>query len=118
MTLIQKMAAVLVTSLVIAFIAKSYAEPVNVGNLTIDNTFTRATVPGQKAGGGFLSIANKGVADKLVSASSSIASEVQIHEMKMDGNVMQMKQIDSLAIPAQGKVELKPGGYHLMFIGL
>ena len=92
MTLIQKMATVLVVSLVIGFIAKSYAEPVNAGNLTIDNTFTRATVPGQKNAGGFLSIANKGADDKLISATSNVASEVQIHEMKMDGNVMQMKQ--------------------------
>ena len=118
MTLIQKMATVLVVSLVIGFIAKSYAEPVNAGNLTIDNTFTRATVPGQKNAGGFLSIANKGADDKLISATSNVASEVQIHEMKMDGNVMQMKQIDGLTVPAKGKVELKPGGYHLMFMGL
>ena len=118
MTLIQKMATVLVVSLVIGFIAKSYAEPVNAGNLTIDNTFTRATVPGQKNAGGFLSIANKGADDKLISATSNVASEVQIHEMKMDGNVMQMRQINGLAVPAKGKVELKPGGYHLMLMGL
>lgn len=120
MSLIQKMLVVLVISLLIAFIAKTQAQTTTVkaGQLSISDTFTRATVAGQKNAGGFLSIQNEGVKDKLLSATSSASSVVEIHEMKMDGNVMQMRQIKSLDIPSKGKVDLKPGGYHLMFIDL
>lgn len=120
MSLIQKMLVVLVISLLIAFIAKTQAQTtaVKAGQLSISDTFTRATVAGQKNAGGFLSIQNEGSADKLLSATSPVSSTVEIHEMKMDGNVMQMRQIKSLDIPSKGKVDLKPGGYHLMFIDL
>ena len=120
MSLIQKMLIVLVISLLIAFIARTQAQTtvVKVGNLTISETFTRATVTGQKNAAGFLSIQNAGNVDKLLSAKSNVSSAVEIHEMKMDGNVMQMRQVNALDIPSKGKVELKPGGYHLMFIDL
>lgn len=120
MSLIQKMLVVLVISLLIAFIAKTQAQTTTIkaGQLSISDTFTRATVAGQKNAGGFLSIQNEGATDKLLSATSAASSVVEIHEMKMDGNVMQMRQIKSLDIPSKGKVDLKPGGYHLMFIDL
>ena len=70
------------------------------------------------AAGGFLKIDNKGNADQLIGASSPAAGEVQLHEMAMDGNVMKMRQIKDIPIPADASVELKPGGYHLMFINL
>jgi copper(I)-binding protein len=65
-----------------------------------------------------MKIENKGTADQLVSASSPVAGEVQLHEMSMDGNVMKMRQVKDIAVPANGAVELKPGGYHLMFLNL
>jgi hypothetical protein len=55
---------------------------------------------------------------KLVSASSPVASIVEIHEMKMDAGVMKMGAIDRLALPAGKAIELKPGGYHVMLMGL
>ena len=58
------------------------------------------------------------IPDQLVSASSPAAGEVQLHEMAMDGNVMKMRQVKDIPIPAGGSVELKPGGYHLMFLNL
>jgi len=129
MSLIQKMLVVLVISLVIAFIAKSQAQtptPVipsqgvvaKVGQLSIADPYTRSTVPGQKNAGGFLSIQNGGEIDKLISASSAVSETVEIHEMKMEGNVMQMRAMKSLDVPSKGKVDLRPGGYHLMFINL
>ena len=87
--------------------------------VTIAGAYARATAPGQQVAGGFMKIENKGnVTDQLLSASSPAAGEVQLHEMAMDGNVMKMRQVKDIAVPAGGAVELKPGGYHLMFLNL
>jgi periplasmic copper chaperone A len=96
------------------------AAPVIAGDLEITQGWVRATLPGQPAAGGFLTIDNKGKeADRLMSIASPLTPSAQIHEMKMDGDVMKMAELaDGLEIPAGGKVELKPGGLHLMFMGL
>lgn len=93
---------------------------VTAGDLEITQAWVRATLPGQPAAGGFLTIDNKGKeADRLLSASSPLTPVTQVHEMKMDGDVMKMAELaDGLEIPAGGKVELKPGGFHIMFMGL
>ena len=96
----------------------AHAQNAKVGSVQIENAYTRATVPGQQAAGGFMKIENKGAADQLVSASSPVAGEVQLHEMAMDGNVMKMRQVKDIAVPAGGAVELKPGGLHLMFMNI
>lgn len=89
-------------------------------SISIEKPWARETVEGQAAGGGFMAIVNNGQReDQLVSASSPASHEVQIHTMSMDGSVMRMRQLtDGLSIPAKGKVELKPRGLHIMFIGL
>ena len=94
--------------------------PVLIGDLAISGAFTRATLPNAPVGGGFLTITNTGSADdRLVSATSPAAEDVQIHEMKMDGDMMKMSQLpDGLVIPAGQTVTLAPGGYHLMFMKL
>ncbi len=89
-----------------------------IGQLKIENAYTRATAPGQKAAGGFMKIENKGGADQLISASSPVAGEMQLHTMTMDGNVMRMRELKTIDVPANGSVELKPGGLHLMFIDI
>ena len=90
-----------------------------VGPIKIEHAFTRATMPGQQVAGGFMKIENKtGPADQLLSASSPAAGEVQLHEMAMEGNVMKMRQVKDIAVPAGGAVELKPGGLHLMFMNI
>lgn len=92
-------------------------EAVTAGDLELTAGFTKAMLPGQPVGGGFITITNKGgEADRLVSATSAQAGEVQLHEMAMEGDVMKMRQLnDGIAIPAGETVELKPGGLHLMF---
>lgn len=92
-------------------------ETVSAGELELTAGFTKAMLPGQPVGGGFVTITNKGGEDdKLVSATSDKAGEVQLHEMAMEGDVMKMRQLnDGIAIPAGETVELKPGGLHLMF---
>jgi len=99
--------------------AQSVSKTVTSSAIKIDDAYTRATVPGQQVAGGFMKIENKGASvDQLLSASSPAAGEVQLHEMAMEGNVMKMRQVRDIAVPAGGVVELKPGGYHLMFISL
>jgi len=102
----------------IAISETAFAQTASVGAIKIENAYTRATVPGQQVAGGFMKIENKGVADQLLSASSPAAGEVQLHEMAMDGNVMKMRQVKDIAVPAGGAVELKPGGLHLMFMNI
>ena len=92
---------------------------VNAQSIQIKDAFARATNPGQSVGGGYLTIENPTAsADKLMSVTYAKATSVQIHEMKMEGDKMIMRDIGTLAIPAKSKVELKPGGYHLMLMGL
>jgi len=90
------------------------------GALSIQHPWSRETAVGQAVGGGFLTIANSGTRDDhLLSGTSPVAAEVQLHTMTMDGGVMRMRQVtDGIAVPAKGSVELKPGGYHIMFMGL
>ena len=96
----------------------SHAQTAKAGSLQIEGAYTRATVPGQQVAGGFMKIENKGAADQLISVSSPASGEVQLHEMAMEGNVMRMRQVKEVVVPAGGAVELKPGGLHLMFINI
>jgi len=68
--------------------------------------------------GGFLKIENKGGADKLLAASSSVSKTMELHTMTMDGNIMRMREVKAIDVPANGMVELRPGGLHLMFMDL
>jgi len=111
--------AVLGVSFSVSVLAQNVSQTVTTSAIQIENAYTRATVPGQQVAGGFMKIENKGASvDQLVSASSPAAGEVQLHEMAMDGNVMKMRQVKDIAVPAGGAVELKPGGLHLMFMGI
>ncbi len=84
----------------------------------VEAAWARPTVQGQSDGGGFLTIVGGSAPDRLVGASAEVAKEVQLHTMTMEGNVMHMKAIPAIDVPAGKKVELKPGGYHVMFMGL
>src|SRR5258708_32859653 len=96
------------------------ARDYKLGTLEIAQPWARATPPSAPAGGGFLKITNTGsTPDRLISASSPAAELVQVHEMKMDGSVKRMREVEKgLEIPAGGSVMLAPGGYHLMMMGL
>ena len=90
------------------------------GPISVESAWTRATAAAQSVGGGFMTIVNAGKADdRLVSASSPVAAEVQIHDMKMEEGVMRMRQLTGgLGVPAGARVELKPRSLHLMFMQL
>lgn len=96
------------------------AHEFQLGDLHIGHPFARTTAPQQPSGGAYLSIENRGKeTDRLIKASADIAKETQIHSMKMDGNVMRMREIEKIDITPGAKVSMKPGdGYHIMLIGL
>ncbi len=110
----------LVAALAAAVAVPGVAHDYRLGTLEISHPWTRATPPTAQAGGGFLTITNKGTAaDRLLAARSTVSDRVEVHEMKMDGNVMRMRELEKgLEIPAGATVMLKPGGYHIMFMGL
>ncbi len=87
------------------------------GNLMLKAPFARATLPNQPVAGGFLTITNTGAEDDvLIGVSADFAERGEVHEMAMEGDTMKMRELaDGLVIPAGETVELKPGGYHLMF---
>lgn len=92
---------------------------VQAGELAISDAFARATPPKAQVAGGFLTITSQGAADRLLSAESPVADKVEIHEMRMDGDVMTMRPLpDGLAVSGGGTVALQPGGAHLMLTGL
>lgn len=90
------------------------------GDLSISHAWTRATPPKAKTGGGFVEIVNSGAeADRLVKASSDVAGKVELHEMAVTDGVMKMRELEGgIDIPAGETVTLKPGGLHIMFMGL
>jgi periplasmic copper chaperone A len=85
--------------------------------VTVKDAWVRATVIQQKATGAFMQLQSAQDA-KLVSAQSPVAGVVEVHEMAMDGGIMKMRAVPSLALPAGKAVELKPGGYHVMLMDL
>jgi len=101
------------TALALSLAALSAAQ----AQVSVTEPWVRATVPQQKATGAFMQLkAEKGA--RLVSAQSPAAGIVEIHEMAIVDNVMKMRQIPGLDLPAGKPVELKPGGYHVMLMDL
>jgi copper(I)-binding protein len=87
------------------------------GDLDISDGYVRAMLPGQPVGGGYITIHNGGGSDDtLVSVRSANAGKVELHEMKMENNIMKMRELrDGVAVPAGATVKLSPNGLHMMF---
>lgn len=95
-------------------------ETVKIGNLEIVSPMIRATPPNAPVSAGYMIINNNGTeSDRLIGGTASFAEKVEVHEMKMDGEVMKMREVSGgLEIPAGGNVTLKAGGVHVMFMKL
>lgn len=108
MPLIKNLAVALTAFIVFAVQAQT---------VEVKDAWARTTVPGQKASGAFMKLtAREGL--RLVGASSPVAGVTEVHEMKMEGDIMRMRAVAGLDLPAGQTVELKPGGYHLMLLDL
>jgi len=109
-----------IIALALALVAgTAAAQNYTLKDLVIEHPYARATPPGARTGGAFLTVANKGATpDKLVAASTPAAKVVEIHEMTMDAGVMKMRAIPGIEIKPGAKAELKPGGFHIMLLDL
>ncbi|NMG04983.1 copper chaperone PCu(A)C [Azoarcus taiwanensis] len=85
--------------------------------VTVEDPWVRGTVPKQQATGAFMMLTAETDA-RLVAAESPVAGVVEIHEMAMENDVMKMREIPALDLPAGQTMELKPGGYHVMLMQL
>ena len=97
-----------------------YGQVFTAGGITVSGAYIRATVKGAQVAGAYLSVANSGTeADSLTGASSEAASSITLHQMHMNGNVMEMTAVEGgLEVPPGGSVALDPMGYHLMMTGM
>jgi copper(I)-binding protein len=111
------MLAAMKTPALFACAALALAAATASAQVRVEGAWARPTVPGQQAGGGYLSITSA-AADRLIGGRTTAAQRLELHTMSMQGDVMQMRQVDAIELPAGRKVELKPGGLHLMFIGV
>jgi copper(I)-binding protein len=105
-------------SIALSLILTSAAGSLWAQAVQVKDAWVRTSVQGQKATGAFMTITAKDGA-KLVGGSSPAAGVTEIHEMKMDGDIMRMRAVaGGLDLPAGKVVELKPGGYHVMLMDL
>ncbi len=105
------------TSLAFFLAASLMGAAAHAQTVEVKDAWARTTVPGQKASGAFMKLtAREGT--RLVGASSPVAGVTEVHEMKMEGDIMRMRAIAGLDLPAGQTVELKPGGYHVMLLDL
>lgn len=114
---------------VLAMMLVSCSSPAQ-NSITVQDAWARATsmdmqmdqnhdAMGGKTSAIYLVIVNQtNQEDRLIAAKASAAETVEIHETRMENDIMKMQKVDGVAIPANGKVELKPGGYHIMLINL
>jgi len=107
----RTMKRILIAALVWAAAGSALAQ------VNVSSAWARSTVPGQGGTGAFMTIVSKD-GGKLVGAASAVAGVVELHEMAMENNVMKMRAIPALDLPAGREVELKPGGYHVMLLDL
>ncbi|MBV9064474.1 MAG: copper chaperone PCu(A)C, partial [Methylobacteriaceae bacterium] len=118
--LLCPVAGLLASLFIFTAVAQPAQAPVKVGALAIEAPWLRATPGGAKVGAGYLRITNAGSeADRLTGAAMPLSTRGEVHEMTMQNGVMHMEPLpQGLAIPPGKTVELKPGGYHLMFLDL
>ena len=115
-----RLGGLILALLVIAGATNTIASELKIGDLEIHQPWSRATPKGAKVGAGYLVIKNTGkTADRLIGGEMQAAKRVEVHEMKLDKGIMRMRPLKSgLEILPGQSVALKPGGYHLMFMGL
>lgn len=95
------------------------AVPALAANIEIRDAFARATPGMAPNGGAFMTIVNNGTEpDRLVSAAAPVSKTAELHTHDSDGQVMRMRKVEFIAVPARGMAQLAPGGHHVMFMGL
>ncbi len=98
-------------------LAAGAAQAQSAAPVAVEGAWARASVQGQKATGAFMRLTARD-ATRLVRVETPVAGVAEVHEMKMEGDVMKMRALPGLDLPAGQAVELKPGGYHVMLMDL
>lgn len=99
-------------------LAMAVAAPAWAQGVTVEQPWTRAAAQGG-VGGAFMTLKNAGAAaDKLVSVTTPVAGKVELHQSSREGDVMRMRPVTGIEVPAGGSVTLAPGGLHVMMMGL
>jgi hypothetical protein len=98
-------------------IACAVSLPAWAANVSVTDAWARATMPGQPVSGAYMQIQSDADA-RLIGASSPAVPRVEVHEMKMDGDVMRMREVKAIDLPKGKTVSLQPGGLHLMLMNL
>ena len=89
------------------------------GGITVSDAWARPSPMMERAGAAYLVIQNSGAAeDRLLSVESDIAKTIELHETQESGGMLAMSPVPNIPVPANGRTELKPGGLHVMLIGL
>lgn len=89
------------------------------GPIEIGHPWARASAPMAQAGAAFMTLTNRSAEDdRLIRAEADLSETVELHTHLMDGGIMRMREVEAIAIPAGGTTDLKPGGLHVMFLGL
>jgi copper(I)-binding protein len=114
------MKSVLFAAAMALSVTSASAHDYKAGSLQIQHPWSRATPKGATVAGGYMKIVNTGTTpDRLIGGSTAAAPKFEIHEMSMEGGVMKMRALPKgVEIKPGQTVEFKPGGYHLMFVGI
>ena len=108
----------IIGGLLVVWLIQAIAQAPPTGLLRVEVAWSRATPPGATVGGAYLQIVNDGPPDRLISLMSPVARSVEMHEMLMKGTLMEMRPVQSVPVPARGRVRFEPGGLHVMLIDL
>ena len=112
--------SLLVASLTVLAITTAHSRDYKSGALDVADPWSRITPKGASVGAGYMKISNSGTApDRLISGSADVASKFEVHEMTIENGVAKMRLVNGgLEIKPGQTVELKPGSFHVMFVGL
>lgn len=113
------MRTALIIVAILFFAGLNTSAQVEADKIVIKDAWIQEGPPSQKITAAFMLIENHNAAEiALLSASTDAARVVELHKMELEDGMMSMRKVDSINVPAGGMIELKPGGYHLMVIGL
>lgn len=104
--------------ILVAAAALLFSVQAQAADIQVTAPFMRAAPVVGGNGAAFFVLNNHGDADRLIAAESEVSKTVELHTHVKDGDIYRMRKVDAIAIPMHGTAELKPGGDHLMFIGL
>jgi len=116
----RRAAAFVATLMAVALCSTTLsAQEITLGNVAIADPWSRAMPPNAPNGAAYFRVRNRsGEPDRIVSVRTDIAETVELHTHDMEGGMMQMRQVESIEVPAAGEVLLKPHGLHVMLFGL